>query len=145
MLSVSGAALLAAAIVGGLAAGGTGALGVAAGVALVIASYTASTLAIAWADSVAPRMVLGVGVGMYILKFSLFGVMLVAVNDAGWAGRVPMAIGIGEGGELQAPLARVVIGGLLTSTLVTLVLVPAVYTLFEEGLSGIFRKSAKAH
>jgi len=60
-------------------------------------------------------------------------------------GLVPMAIGIGEGGELQAPLARVVIGGLLTSTLVTLVLVPAVYTLFEEGWTGIFRKSAKAH
>jgi HAE1 family hydrophobic/amphiphilic exporter-1 len=56
-------------------------------------------------------------------------------------GLVPMAIGIGEGGELQAPLARVVIGGLLTSTLVTLVLVPAVYTLFEEGLAGIFKKS----
>jgi HAE1 family hydrophobic/amphiphilic exporter-1 len=57
-------------------------------------------------------------------------------------GLVPMAIGIGEGGELQAPLARVVIGGLLSSTLVTLVLVPAVYTLFEEGWAGIFRKSA---
>jgi HAE1 family hydrophobic/amphiphilic exporter-1 len=56
-------------------------------------------------------------------------------------GLVPMAIGIGEGGELQAPLARVVIGGLLTSTLVTLVLVPAVYTLFEEGLAGMFKKS----
>jgi hydrophobic/amphiphilic exporter-1 (mainly G- bacteria), HAE1 family len=60
-------------------------------------------------------------------------------------GLVPMAIGIGEGGELQAPLARVVIGGLLTSTLVTLVLVPAVYTVFEEGLSGLFKKGAKAH
>jgi hydrophobic/amphiphilic exporter-1 (mainly G- bacteria), HAE1 family len=60
-------------------------------------------------------------------------------------GLVPMAIGIGEGGELQAPLARVVIGGLLTSTMVTLVLVPAVYTLFEEGWAGIFRKSAKSH
>jgi HAE1 family hydrophobic/amphiphilic exporter-1 len=57
-------------------------------------------------------------------------------------GLVPMAIGIGEGGELQAPLARVVIGGLLTSTLVTLVLVPAVYTLFEEGFAGL-RKGAK--
>jgi HAE1 family hydrophobic/amphiphilic exporter-1 len=55
-------------------------------------------------------------------------------------GLVPMAIGIGEGGELQAPLARVVIGGLLTSTIVTLVLVPAIYTLFEEGLSGLFKK-----
>ena len=58
-------------------------------------------------------------------------------------GLVPMAIGIGEGGELQAPLARVVIGGLLASTLVTLVLVPAVYTLFEEGWSGIFKRGAK--
>jgi HAE1 family hydrophobic/amphiphilic exporter-1 len=58
-------------------------------------------------------------------------------------GLVPMAIGVGEGGELQAPLARVVIGGLLTSTLVTLVLVPAVYTLFEEGFSGIFRRAAR--
>ena len=55
-------------------------------------------------------------------------------------GLVPMAIGLGEGGELQAPLARVVIGGLLTSTLVTLVLVPAIYTLFEEGLSGIWKR-----
>ncbi|MGE4161260.1 MAG: efflux RND transporter permease subunit [Vicinamibacterales bacterium] len=56
-------------------------------------------------------------------------------------GLVPMAIGFGEGGELQAPLARVVIGGLTASTLVTLVLVPAVYTLFEEGFSGLRRPS----
>jgi HAE1 family hydrophobic/amphiphilic exporter-1 len=55
-------------------------------------------------------------------------------------GLVPMAIGVGEGGELQAPLARVVVGGLLASTLVTLVLVPAVYTLFEEGLAGLMGK-----
>src|SRR5688572_27346873 len=41
-------------------------------------------------------------------------------------GLVPMALGVGEGGELQAPLARVVIGGLTASTLVTLVLVPTV-------------------
>jgi len=54
-------------------------------------------------------------------------------------GLVPMALGIGEGAELQAPLARVVIGGLTASTLVTLVLVPAVYTLFEEGLKGLRR------
>jgi hydrophobic/amphiphilic exporter-1 (mainly G- bacteria), HAE1 family len=60
-------------------------------------------------------------------------------------GLVPMAIGIGEGGELQAPLARVVIGGLLTSTMVTLVLVPAVYTLFEEGWSGLFKRSRHEH
>jgi HAE1 family hydrophobic/amphiphilic exporter-1 len=55
-------------------------------------------------------------------------------------GLVPMALGIGEGAELQAPLARVVIGGLLTSTIITLVFVPAVYTLFEEGWGGLFKK-----
>jgi HAE1 family hydrophobic/amphiphilic exporter-1 len=54
-------------------------------------------------------------------------------------GLVPMSLGLGEGGELQAPLARVVIGGLLTSTVITLMVVPAVYTVFEEGLSGILR------
>jgi HAE1 family hydrophobic/amphiphilic exporter-1 len=59
-------------------------------------------------------------------------------------GLVPMAIGIGEGGELQAPLARVVVGGLITSTIVTLVLVPAVYTVFEEGWSGLWKRGPKA-
>jgi HAE1 family hydrophobic/amphiphilic exporter-1 len=54
-------------------------------------------------------------------------------------GLVPMALGIGEGGELQAPMARVVIGGLTASTLITLVFVPTVYTLFEEGLAGLRR------
>jgi HAE1 family hydrophobic/amphiphilic exporter-1 len=59
-------------------------------------------------------------------------------------GLVPMALGIGEGAELQAPLARVVIGGLITSTMITLVFVPAMYTLFEEGWRGLFRKGAPA-
>jgi HAE1 family hydrophobic/amphiphilic exporter-1 len=52
-------------------------------------------------------------------------------------GLVPMSLGIGEGAELQAPLARVVIGGLIASTLITLVVVPTVYTLFEEGWKGL--------
>jgi HAE1 family hydrophobic/amphiphilic exporter-1 len=55
-------------------------------------------------------------------------------------GLVPMSLGIGEGSEMQVPLARVVIGGLLTSTLITLVFVPTVYTLFEEGLAGLRRR-----
>ncbi len=57
-------------------------------------------------------------------------------------GLVPMSLGLGEGAELQAPLARVVIGGLAASTLVTLVLVPTVYTLFEEGIAGLRRGAA---
>jgi HAE1 family hydrophobic/amphiphilic exporter-1 len=55
-------------------------------------------------------------------------------------GLVPMSLGIGEGAELQAPLARVVIGGLATSTLITLVFVPAMYTVFEEGWKGLFQR-----
>jgi HAE1 family hydrophobic/amphiphilic exporter-1 len=42
---------------------------------------------------------------------------------------LPLAFGIGEGADAQAPLARAVVGGLATSTLITLVLVPVVYTL----------------
>jgi len=44
-------------------------------------------------------------------------------------GMVPMAIGVGEGGEQNAPLARAVIGGLLFATFATLVFVPTVYRL----------------
>jgi HAE1 family hydrophobic/amphiphilic exporter-1 len=59
-------------------------------------------------------------------------------------GLVPMSLGIGEGSELQVPLARVVIGGLLTSTMITLVFVPAMYTLFEEGWRGVFKRPRAA-
>jgi HAE1 family hydrophobic/amphiphilic exporter-1 len=59
-------------------------------------------------------------------------------------GLVPMSLGIGEGSELQVPLARVVIGGLTTSLLITLVLVPTVYTLFEEGVTWPWQRSGKA-
>ena len=58
-------------------------------------------------------------------------------------GLLPMALAIGEGSELQAPLARVVIGGLAASTLITLVFVPTVYTLFEEGWKGLRPGSAR--
>ena len=47
-------------------------------------------------------------------------------------GLLPMAFGFGEGGEVQAPMARVVIGGLLTSTAITLLFVPTLYAIAEE-------------
>ncbi|WP_029132963.1 efflux RND transporter permease subunit [Sedimenticola selenatireducens] len=45
---------------------------------------------------------------------------------------LPLAFGIGEGADAQAPLARAVIGGLSVSTLITLVLIPAVYSIFHH-------------
>ncbi len=47
-------------------------------------------------------------------------------------GMVPMAMGIGEGGEQNAPLGRAVIGGLLVATVATLIFVPAVYSLVHR-------------
>jgi len=47
-------------------------------------------------------------------------------------GLAPMSLGIGEGGELQAPMARVVIGGLTTSTLITLIFIPVIYYTLES-------------
>jgi heavy metal efflux system protein len=48
-------------------------------------------------------------------------------------GFVPMALATGTGAEVQKPLATVVIGGLITSTLLTLVVLPALYRLFSGG------------
>ena len=47
-------------------------------------------------------------------------------------GMVPMALGLGEGGEQNAPLGRAVIGGLLCATVATLVFVPSVFALFHR-------------
>jgi multidrug efflux pump subunit AcrB len=52
------------------------------------------------------------------------------------AGMVPMALALGEGGEQTAPLARAVIGGLVAATLMTLLVLPAIFTLIQ-GRAGI--------
>ena len=48
-------------------------------------------------------------------------------------GLLPLALGIGEGADAQAPLARVVVGGLSVSALITLGLIPVVYSLVHRG------------
>ena len=47
-------------------------------------------------------------------------------------GLIPLALGVGEGADAQAPLARVVIGGLLGATLITLFLIPIIFTFFHR-------------
>ena len=51
-------------------------------------------------------------------------------------GMIPMALGLGEGGEQNAPLGRAVIGGLLCATLATLVFVPAVFAIVHGSRTG---------
>jgi cobalt-zinc-cadmium resistance protein CzcA len=47
-------------------------------------------------------------------------------------GFIPMAINVGVGGEVQRPLATVVIGGILTDTLLTMLVLPVLYTMFRR-------------
>jgi hypothetical protein len=52
------------------------------------------------------------------------------------AGMVPMALGLGEGGEQSAPLGRAVIGGLVVATGATLLILPAVFSVVMGGVKG---------
>jgi multidrug efflux pump subunit AcrB len=51
-------------------------------------------------------------------------------------GMIPMALGMGDGGEQNAPLGRAVVGGLLCATVATLVFVRSVFSLLHGGGSG---------
>ena len=55
------------------------------------------------------------------------------------AGMIPSALGIGDGGEFRAPMAIGVIGGLIVSTMLSLVFVPSFYTVMDD-LSGLARR-----
>jgi HAE1 family hydrophobic/amphiphilic exporter-1 len=50
---------------------------------------------------------------------------------------LPLAFGVGEGADAQAPLARAVVGGLSGSSVISLLLIPAVYSLFHRGGRGV--------
>jgi multidrug efflux pump subunit AcrB len=55
-------------------------------------------------------------------------------------GMVPMALGLGEGGEQNAPLGRAVIGGLICATIATLLFVPAVFSLLHRHTGALPRR-----
>jgi HAE1 family hydrophobic/amphiphilic exporter-1 len=63
------------------------------------------------------------------------------------AGMIPVALGLGEGADFRAPLGRAVIGGTITSTLLTLLVIPTVYEImveWREKVRGFFRRRAGA-
>ena len=57
-------------------------------------------------------------------------------------GMLPLALGLGEGGETQAPMGRAIIGGVITSTLLTLVVVPVIYTYLDRLM--VWRKARRS-
>jgi HAE1 family hydrophobic/amphiphilic exporter-1 len=65
------------------------------------------------------------------------------------AGMIPVALGRGEGADFRAPLGRAVIGGVITSTLLTLLVIPTVYEIldnFREWLGAkVWRRIFKPH
>ncbi len=77
-------------IIGGALRGPAGAAGVAAGVALVSVGYVLSSLVVAWADSIAPNLVMPVGLTAYVGKVIVFGVVMAAIARTDWAGLAPM-------------------------------------------------------
>jgi HAE1 family hydrophobic/amphiphilic exporter-1 len=58
-------------------------------------------------------------------------------------GMMPLALGVGEGSEQRAPMGHAVIGGIITSTLLTLVVVPVIYTYLDDFAGFVRRKWKK--
>jgi HAE1 family hydrophobic/amphiphilic exporter-1 len=55
------------------------------------------------------------------------------------AGMIPVALGRGEGAQFRAPLGMAVIGGVITSTILTLVAIPTFYEILDEWRQGLGR------
>ena len=94
LTAVSVFLLFGAAAAGYLAGGAPAGLGAAAGVVIVTVSYTMSTLVIAWADTVRPALVMPLGLLAYVVKYTLFGVILAVLVATDWPGRVALGWGI---------------------------------------------------
>jgi cobalt-zinc-cadmium resistance protein CzcA len=77
---------------------------------------------------------------IHATKSKLRAVLMTAFVPA--LGFIPMAISTGAGGEVQKPLATVVIGGLIISTLLTLFVLPVMYILFEKGVGQVSKVKA---
>jgi HAE1 family hydrophobic/amphiphilic exporter-1 len=60
------------------------------------------------------------------------------------AGMLPLFFGLGEGAEFRAPMARAVVGGLITSTLLTLVVVPVAYSILDDVAAWLFSRRRHA-
>ncbi len=93
-LAASGALLVAGTVIAGLVRGADAAYGVAAGVALVVASYVLSSFVLAWTDAVNPRLLMPIGLGTYVVKFTIIGLTMAAIAATDWRGLPAMGVAI---------------------------------------------------
>lgn len=78
-----------------------------------------------------------------ILKTGLVRLRPILMTTASTVlGMIPIALGLGAGAELRQPMAVAIIGGLVTSTLLSLIVVPVLYTLLEDGWALLTRRSS---
>lgn len=97
LLATAAVVIVLGAVAGGLTRGTAGAVGAAVGVALPTASFTLSTVVLAWADAQNPRLVLPFGVGLYVMKYSLLLGVMILIGTSDWAGFVPFGWGVAAG------------------------------------------------
>jgi cobalt-zinc-cadmium resistance protein CzcA len=95
------------------------------GIAVLNGQVLVSTIRRLLAEGLSPREAVRAG-GLRRLR----AVLATAITDA--AGFLPMALSVGVGAEVQRPLATVVVGGVITSTLLTLFVLPALFVTFAE-------------
>jgi multidrug efflux pump subunit AcrB len=115
-------------------------VGVATANSILVVSFARDRLAVGDCDAVTAAIEAGFGRFRPVLMTALAMII----------GMLPMALGLGEGGEQNAPLGRAVIGGLAVATVATLLFVPAVFALLHgrraaASPSGPQRRPSDAH
>ncbi|AEV88333.1 hypothetical protein ACWT_7323 [Actinoplanes sp. SE50] len=97
LTAVSVALLLCAASAGFLSGGPAYALAAAGGVLIVTVSHTLTTLIVAWADTVRPALVMPLGMLTYVVKYSLFGIILAFGVSSDWPAKTALGLGVVAG------------------------------------------------
>ena len=97
VLAVGFAMVLCAASAGFFLGGPVAAVGAAGGMLVVTIGISMTTLAIAWADVIRPALVMPFGLAVYVIKYALIILLMIAVAASEWAGGRPMAWAIAAG------------------------------------------------
>jgi len=96
-LKASAVVCVVGAVVGLVIWGLAGLAGMVFGVGLTVASFAGSSLVIAWADSINPRLVMPVGMLTYVVKFTILGIAAAVLASTGWGGLTAFGLGVAAG------------------------------------------------